>query len=273
MFKARKNRTRFGAAASTLELVYHATVRNLRKTHSNAVIGIMLIIIQSLMMIAVFSIMSLLIGMRRAPIRGDFMMYIMSGTFIYMTHVRALMAVTGSEGPASSMMQHAPMTTAISILSSALAALYQTTISAMVILAAYHVTFNPVVIDDPVGVAAMFGLAWVYGIALGLVFMSLRPWNPTAMPIIERLYVRMNMVFSGKMLVANLMPYSILMFFTWNPLFHLIDQSRGYMFINYVPMKSDLNYAISVIGVVYVIGMMWEFFTRKHASRSWNARS
>lgn len=273
MFQQRRTTTHLGAAANTLELIYHSTVRNLRKSHSNAVIGLVIITLQSLTMIAVFGLMSLLLGVRRAPIRGDFVLFIMSGAFLYMTHIRAVSAVAGSEGPASAMMQHAPMTTAISILANAFSALYQTVIAASVILLGYHLAISPVVIDEPVGVVSMYLLAWAYGVGVGLIFLSLRPWMPTPMPIIQRLYIRMNMVFSGKMVVANSTPFSILMFFTWNPLFHLIDQCRGFMFINYVPMKSNLTYPVSIICVVTVVGLMWEFFTRKHASKSWNARS
>jgi hypothetical protein len=31
---------------------------------------------------------------------------------------------------------------------------------------------------------------------------------------------------------ANTMPYFMLAMFDWNPLFHLIDQARGFTFIN-----------------------------------------
>ena len=35
------------------------------------------------------------LGMRGSPIRGDFLLYMMSGVFLYMTHVKALGAVAG----------------------------------------------------------------------------------------------------------------------------------------------------------------------------------
>jgi ABC-type polysaccharide/polyol phosphate export permease len=52
------------------------------------------------------------------------------------------------------------------------------------------------------------------------------------------------MVASGKMFVANSLPGSVLVMFTWNPLFHVIDQARGFAFIDYQPRNSDLFYPL-----------------------------
>lgn len=56
-----------------------------------------------------------MLGLRGVAQRGDFMIYIMTGVFLFMTHTKTLSAVVMSEGPASPMMQHAPMNTAIAI--------------------------------------------------------------------------------------------------------------------------------------------------------------
>jgi ABC-type polysaccharide/polyol phosphate export permease len=80
------------------------------------------------------------------------------------------------------------------------------------------------------------------------------------------------MIFSGKMFVGNMLPWAMLPFFAWNPLFHVIDQGRGFIFINYHPMKSNLAYPIYVSLALIAIGLMAEFFTRQHASASWAAR-
>jgi len=82
-------------------------------------------------------------GMRGSAIRGDFLLYIMSGIFLFMTHTKAMGAVVASEGPASPMMNHAPMNTFISICASALSALYLQVLSLFVILFVYHVMFKP----------------------------------------------------------------------------------------------------------------------------------
>jgi len=79
------------------------------------------------------------------------------------------------------------------------------------------------------------------------------------------------MIASGKMFVANSLTYTMLKMFDWNPLFHIIDQARGFAFINYNPHNSALSYPIYVTLALIMIGLIGEFHTRKHASLSWSA--
>jgi ABC-type polysaccharide/polyol phosphate export permease len=85
-------------------------------------------------------------------------------------------------------------------------------------------------------------------------------------------YTRANMIASGKMFVANKLPATMIVFFDWNPLFHTIDQARGYAFINYSPHNSSSLYPLYVSLALLMVGLMGEFYTRKHASMSWGAR-
>jgi ABC-type polysaccharide/polyol phosphate export permease len=64
----------------------------------------------------------------------------------------------------------------------------------------------------------------------------------------------------------------MLAMFDWNPLFHIIDQARGFTFVNYFPHHSNWQYALYSRLSSLVIGLMGEFYTRKHASASWMAR-
>jgi ABC-type polysaccharide/polyol phosphate export permease len=170
------------------------------------------------------------------------------------------------------MMQHAPMNTIVAILSSALSALYIQVLSLFLILFIYHVAWNPIEIAHPVGAFGMMLLAWFTGCALGLVLLALKPWLPSFVSIVAMVYQRANMIASGKMFVANALPGYMLAMFDWNPLFHIIDQARGYAFINYFPRNSSWEYAFWIGVGCIVIGMMGEFYTRKHASISWEAR-
>jgi ABC-type polysaccharide/polyol phosphate export permease len=115
-------------------------------------------------------------------------------------------------------------------------------------------------------------LAWFTGLALGVVFLALKPWFPTFVSITSTIYQRANMIASGKMFVANTLPSFMVSMFDWNPLFHCIDQSRGYVFINYAPRNSSLEYPIWFGIIFLMIGLMGEFYTRRHASLSWSAR-
>ena len=262
-------RSRLGLAFETLELVYHIAIRNLRRTHNNAVLGLVMSIVQSLIMLLVMFFMMQLFGMRRIAVRGDFMLYVMSGVFMFMTHIKTIRAVSQADGPTSQMMMHAPMNPVISIMGAALASLYQQTLAAASILFVYHAIWNPVVIDEPVGMLGMYLLSWFSGIGIGMVFMSARPWQPELVMIIVTLYTRANVIASGKMVLANNLASNRRSWFDWNPLFHIIDQTRGFVFLNYTPRYTSYEYAIKYALVCILIGLMAEFFTRQHASASW----
>ncbi|QFT58186.1 hypothetical protein FIU94_05060 [Sulfitobacter sp. THAF37] len=273
MFQStRKPKGGFSSAMAMAELVYHSVVRSVRKQHNNAFVAIFTNMLQAIMFVLAFYVMFSILGMRGAALRGDFLIYIMSGIFLYLTHTKALGAVAGSEGPASPMMQHAPMNTIIAIASAAVGALYIQVLSLFVILFAYHVAWTPLEIDQPIAAFGMLLIAWFTGCALGLVLLALKPWFPTVVSMFSMVYQRANMIASGKMFVANTLPSFMLAMFDWNPLFHVIDQCRGFAFINYNPRYTNWEYAMWVGLAFVVIGLMGEFYTRRHASLSWNAR-
>jgi ABC-type polysaccharide/polyol phosphate export permease len=132
MFRVERQQTGFRAAARTLDLIYHNTVRSVRRGHSNALLGLLSNIFQTLIFIGVFYVLARILGMRAMAIRGDYILYLMTGIFTFMINTKTMGAVAGAEGPASPMMQHAPMTTAIAITSAALAALYTQVLSMVV---------------------------------------------------------------------------------------------------------------------------------------------
>ncbi|WP_298968920.1 ABC transporter permease [uncultured Roseobacter sp.] len=273
MFQAeRRNNNSISSALTLFELIYHSIVRSVRKGHGNAFVAIGINVLQTVIFVMAFYVMFSLLGLRGSAIRGDFLLYIMSGIFLFMTHTKTLSAVVGSEGPASPMMQHAPMNTIIAIASAALGALYIQVLSLSLVLFAYHVAFTPIVIEEPVAAFGMLLLAWYTGAALGLVLLALKPWFPQFVSIFSTIYQRANMIASGKMFVANSLPGFMLAMFDWNPLFHAIDQARGFIFINYNPRYTDWHYALWVGLVLVMIGLMGEFYTRRHASLSWSAR-
>ncbi len=264
--------SRLAAAFVLTELVYHGAVRAIRKGHGNAVLGLAINILQTVMLVGVFYGVFLLLGFGARGIRGDFLLYIMTGVFLFMCHVKAMMAVVQSEGPTSPMMKHAPMNTYVAIGAAALSTLYIQILSMLVVLFLYHALWIPISIYDPLGALLMLILGWLSGVALGLIFLAIKPWAPNLVQIVAQFYSRANMFASGKMFVANLLPGYLLPFFDWNPLFHIIDQARGYTFLNYSPHYTTVGYPLWFTIAALVIGLMGEAFTRKNASLSWAAR-
>lgn len=272
MFQQQTKTNGLGTSSRLLELIYHATVRNVRQSHGNAIIGLIMNLMQTVIFLMAFYVMFSVLGLRGSAVRGDFLLYIMSGIFLFLTHTKTLGAVVSSEGPASPMMKHAPMNTLIAICAAALGALYIQVLSLVVVLFVYHVAFSPVTIYQPVGAFGMVLVAWFSGIAIGMVFLALKPWLPGFVGIGSTIYARANMIASGKMFLANTLPANRRSLFDWNPLFHAIDQARGYTFLNYNPHYSSYAYPIILSLVLLMIGLMGEFYTRKHASLSWSAR-
>ncbi|MGZ9809092.1 ABC transporter permease [Pseudoroseicyclus sp. H15] len=274
MFQPPRKRSAVESAFNLIELIYHSTVRNVRKTHRSALGGLFMNILQTVLFIATFFAMFQFFGMRRgftAQIRGDFLLYIMSGIFLFMVHIKTVSAVTKAEGPTSPMMQHAPLNTTITISAAALSSLYLQMLSMLVILFFYHVVFTPITIYDPFGAICMIFLAWLFGIAVGMIVLAIKPWAPNFASVAGTIWNRANMVASGKMFVANTLPGFMLAMFSWNPLFHIIDQARGFVFLNYTPHFTSWTYPLKVSCALIVLGMMGEFYTRQYASKSWGA--
>lgn len=271
MFEVETKQTRTRGAFDLFGLIYHATVREVRRNHRNPILGLLLNMVQTVILVLTFFLLFELLGMRGSAVRGDFLLYIMSGIFLYFTHTKTMTAVVGSEGPASPMMQHRPMNTAIAISAAALSSLYLQTISLVAILFIYHAAFTPITIDQPVAAYCMVLVAWISGVGVGMIFLAIKPWAPNFASIGSSIYSRANMIASGKMFLANTLPSSMIVLFDWNPLFHAIDQARGFIFLHYNPHFSNWHYPLYLTAVLIMIGLMGEFYTRKRASISWTA--
>ena len=272
MFRVEESNSSLASAFRTLTLIYHATVRQVRQSHGNALMSLFLNIFQTIVFVMAFYLMFQLMGVRGSGLRGDFMMYILTGVFLFLVFTKTMSSVFGSEGPASPMMKHRTMNTVISIGAAALSSLYIQAVSICLILTGYHLVSHNVTIANPAGAAKVMLLSWLGGAAFGMVFLAAKPWLPNATKMVQTIFNRVNMFASGKMFVANTLPSFMLAMFDWNPLFHAIDQSRGYVFINYNPRYSDWEYAWWVGVILVMVGLMGEFYTRRHASISWSAR-
>ncbi|MDB6452659.1 ABC transporter permease [Falsirhodobacter sp. 20TX0035] len=274
MFQIELNRrSAFSAILRTGEVVFHATVRHIRKGSGNAIVGLLMNMLGTIMMVTAFTVLMSLSGLKGGAIRGDFILYVMSGIFLFITHTQTMAAVSRAEGMTSQMMKHSPMNPVVAILAAALSQLYVQLLSATVVLYIYHAAVHPIHIDDWQGMMGMFLLAWGSGVAIGMVAYAFMPWAPRTVGMIVTLYQRINMIASGKMFLANSLPAMMLSMFDWNPLFHIIDQNRGFIFLNYLPRNTNITYPLIVTLVFFMIGLMGIFYTRNYASASWNQRT
>ncbi len=254
-----------------MTLVYHATVRDVRKGKGNAIQALAMEVLQAATVVIFFYVLITFMGMRGIAVRGSFVLYVLTGVFLFITHNKAVSAVGGG-GPVNPMLQHAPVTTFLLIISGAFSALYVQILAVLVISFVANVIIDPFTVYNLKRVSLCFMIAWFSGVAVGIIFLSLRPFFPSTVTIIEQVYKRANMIFSGKMFLANTLPGSMLPFFLWNPLFHTIDQARGAAFVNYTAHKTSLPYAIYLSLVLICIGLMLEHFARQTVSESWGRR-
>ena len=268
-----KNRNLGEAASSLLELVYHCTVRDVRMASGNASLGLAIVLIQNIALMAVmYVVYSLFGGLRAVAIRGDFIVYLVTGIFLLMTHNRVLNAVMKSGTATSAMMHHAPMTPVVSVAAASLSVLYQQLMSGLIIYAAVHIWKGKFPLADPAGLIVPFLLAWSTGIAVGLIFKGLLPFAPRLITTLSRVYRIANMFTSGKLLPANYMGANLIGWFAWNPLLHCIDQARGAAFVNYFPRHTNLNYPFWFTAALILLGLMVDFWLRRNMSLSWGKR-
>ena len=174
MFYYKRNQSLLGSAFTTAELVFHAVVRNVRSQHSNAVIAIVMNIIQVLALVVVFYLIMSLVGTRVAKIRGEYVLYLLSGVFLFLTHIKAVGSVAGVGIGNNPMMLHSPMNIMVMLMAGAFGSFYTQIVSLIVILFLYSVTISPIEIQDPGGAFAMLVLAWFTGCTVGLIFMALK---------------------------------------------------------------------------------------------------
>ncbi|WP_171321578.1 ABC transporter permease [Halovulum dunhuangense] len=252
-------------------LLYHTVVREVREESGNATLGLLTAIGRVLILVALFYAMFELLGLRGAMIRGDVILFLVGGVLLFLMHNQAIGAVIKAGSATSPIMQHAPVTPTLMILSSALATLYLHILATVIILAALILFRGDLEIHSPRGILLPFFLAWASGVVIGLLFLAMKPFAPKLMQMLSTIYRRANMITSGKFFVANMLPNAILPFFDWNPLFHTIDQMRGALFVNYFPHKTSIEYPVYFVLVGLLVGMMAEFWLRRTVSRSTGA--
>ena len=113
------------------------------------------------------------------------------------------------------------------------------------ILFVYHALVTPITIDEPVGMLGMFMLSWFSGVGIGMMFLAATPGSPSLSALLSTIYRagqhdRLGQDVAGQ----QRLPYIRCSWFDWNPLFHTIDQGRGFIFLNYTPHYTSIEYPI-----------------------------
>ncbi len=146
--------------AGFLSVLYHATVRDIRSAHANAFIAIGSEIAQALVLVILIMVFLNALGIGRLMVRGNAMLSVLTGVFLFLVHTRAFSRVIASAAKAGKMVRHRSTPPVLLHLSAALASLYIQTLALLVMLLATHVLFAPVEVDAAPRAALAVGLAW-----------------------------------------------------------------------------------------------------------------
>jgi len=273
MFEVNQKKSKLYSTFRFGELLYHGVVREVRKKYRSPIVGLVTEIVQSVIYVVFFLLFMKIMGNRQSPIRGNEVVYILTGVFLFLIHIRAIGAVMGTKGPLNPMNLHTSVNSILTILSASIATIYTQTLAFFIILFATNVLYERVEIYNPKGFAFAFFISWIAGIAIGNLMLSLSVFFPNLMKVISQTFQRVNMIFSGKFFVPNMIGANIFWLFTWNPLFHVIDYSRDAAFINYTATRTNINYALWATFGIFVVSFMIDHWARKYASESWKARA
>ncbi|MEM9009655.1 MAG: ABC transporter permease [Pseudomonadota bacterium] len=262
-----RNRGFVDAALSFLDLLFVSIVRDFRETTGNSHFGILAALSRPILLFTMFYVMFELIGLRTMVVRGDFFIFMMTGIFLFLSHILAVRRLRSTSHSTSGMIYNQKTSALLSILTSALTELYILTLSLFLIAGTGYLIQGELDVHRPLGVLYGFVLAWASGLAVGMMFMMAEPYAPGLVNRLFMFYRRAQLFTSGKMFLANSIPLQILPFFAWNPLFHLIDQARGAAFVNYFPKHTSWEYPIYLSLTLLAIGLIGEFAYRVNQNR------
>jgi len=249
------------------DLVFHSVVREVRTQSGNATFGVFKEVTTIGVFLGLFYMIAMFLG-RGAAIRGSLIVFLLTGIVLFLTHIKAISSVRSAQSATSAIMMHAPMTVILSILAKSFAGLYLQVIAVTLIVLLFWIYGVDLTINDPKALVLPVFLAWASGIATGMIFMTVAPLIPSIVKTISPIYQRAQMFTSGKMLPAAYMPSVMLPWFSWNPLFHCIDQARVAAFVNYNSDVTSNSYTIWFTLIALLIGLMGEFWARKNLSKS-----
>lgn len=93
-----------------LALVYHSTVRDVHKSKGNAIQALVMEVLQAATVAIFVYVLITFLRVRGVAVHSSFVLYVLTGVFLFLTHNKAISAVGGG-GPVIPMLQHVPVTT------------------------------------------------------------------------------------------------------------------------------------------------------------------
>jgi ABC-type polysaccharide/polyol phosphate export permease len=247
------------------QLVYSLVVRDLRTEHKNAALGILISVAQPLVAGLVFYFFITFMGGGFAKVRGDYMTFVLLGFVIFFMHVRTVNQVANALR--EDMLNHQRLSPFLLVSVKGISSAYKIVLALIILIAANYLARDVYEMQNLLLFLSAVFWCWIGGVAVGMVFLAANRYLSWG-PLLQTAYVRIMFFTSGKFFVANQLPGFMRPFMDWNPLFHLLDQSRSAAFVNYTARTTSMDYAIIVFLVLLVIAMLVENYVRRNYSQS-----
>ena len=248
-----------------ITLVYSLVVRDLRSEHRNAALGILISVAQPLLAGLLFYFFITFIGGRMGKVRGDDLTFVVLGFVIFFMHIRTVAQVTMALR--EDMMNHQRLSPFLLVTVKGISSGYKIILALIILLVLNYLIRDVYEMQNPLRFLSVIFWCWMGGIAVGILFMAAVRYL-TWGALLQTTYIRLMFFTSGKFFVANLLSADIRWFMDWNPLFHLLDQSRDASFLNYTARTTNMEYPIIVYLVILVVAMLIEHYVRVNYSRS-----
>jgi len=267
MASAPQSKSMFFGALEFVDLIFHSIVREVRTQSGNATFGILKEVSNITIFMGLFYLVSIFMG-RAGAIRGSLVLFLLTGVILFLTHIKAVASVRGASKATSAIMMHTPMTVILSISAKAFAGLYLQFVAVLLVVIALWIFGADITVQNPGGLVLPLFFSWASGISVGMLFMIFAPVIPSLVNTLSPIYQRAQMFTSGKFIPAAYMPGVMVGYFSWNPLFHTIDQARVAAFVNYNSDVTNMAYPIWFTMIALLIGLMGEFWARRNLSKS-----
>ena len=191
------------------------------------------------------------IGLFRPAVRGDIVIFLLTGIFLFQMTARSRSAADLNGGGA--LMWHQPVQPALVVWSSAIGTLYVVLTAMAIILTGAWLWRAAPPVADPAGLAAPLLLAWLFGIGSGMAISGIARYAGGGQ-IMGVMWTRAMFLTGGVFFLASTVPGWMRPWFDWNPLFHIIDQMRAAAFVNYAGGDTSLSYAAKVVAGLLLVG-------------------
>ena len=248
-----------------ITLVYSLVVRDLRTEHKNAALGILISVAQPLVTGLIFYAFMVFLGGGMGKVRGDDLTFVLLGFVVFFMHIRTVAQVTNSLR--EDMLNHQRLSPFLLVSVKAISSGYKIILALIILLALNYLLRGVYEMQNLLHFIIVIFWCWLGGIAVGIIFMAAVRYL-TWGALLQTAYIRIMFFTSGKFFVANMIGSDWRYFMDWNPLFHLLDQSRDAAFLNYTARTTTMEYAIIVYLVVLVFAMLVEHFVRINYSTS-----